>query len=160
MGCKRKTEKKMLRIARNLPNIRRWFTSIDKEKMTSLISNPKVFVFDVRDQNEVDGGHIDAANINHIPLDEIDEALMLSKSNYELIYELKKPDQADQIVVYCMAGIRAANAAEQFEGAGFSNVSVYPGGWKEWNASWNREDWEQWSRGTGFPLDAKFLDSL
>ena len=74
-----------------------------------------------------------------------------------------------------MAGIRAANAAEQFEDAGFSNVSVYPGelfpfslffhfpclgGWKEWNASWNREDWEQWSRGTGFPLDAKFLDSL
>ena len=35
--------------------------------MTSLISNPKVFVFDVRDQNEVDGGHIDAKNINHIP---------------------------------------------------------------------------------------------
>ena len=34
------------------------------------------------------------------------------------------------------------------------------GGWKEWNSSWNREDWEQWSRGTGFPLDAKFLDSL
>ena len=47
--------------------------------MSSLISNPRVFVFDVRDQNEVDGGHIDAANINHIPLDEIDEALMLRK---------------------------------------------------------------------------------
>ena len=89
--------------------------------MTSLISNPKVFVFDVRDQNEVDGGHIDAKNINHIParvdftldqslwflyqnseinlekLDEIDEALLLSKQNYELIYELNKPADSDEV---------------------------------------------------------------
>ena len=54
-------------------------TIVQKEQMSHLISNPRVFVFDVRDQNEVDGGHIDAANINHIPLDEIDEALMLRK---------------------------------------------------------------------------------
>lgn len=56
---------------------------------------------------------------DHIPLGEIDDALGLSSSNYELIYELKKPAKDDPILVYCMSGVRAENAAEQFDAAGF-----------------------------------------
>ena len=59
-----------------------------------------------------------------------------------------------------MSGIRAASAAAQMEQAGFANVAVYPGGWREWNDQWTRHEWEQWSRSTGFPLDAAFLDNL
>ena len=51
----------------------------------------------IRDQNEVDGGHVQAANFNHIPLEEIDEALMLNAKNFELIYEMKKPDFHDKV---------------------------------------------------------------
>merc|ERR1711920_765710 len=81
------------------------FERIDKDKMKDSIRKSDVFVFDVRDQNEVDGGHIMASNFNHIPLEEIDEALALSDSNYELIYEFKKPKAHDKVVFYCMAGI-------------------------------------------------------
>ena len=49
-------------------------------------------------QLKVDGGHIDAANINHVPLDELDEALALSGQNYKLIYELTKPTPGDQVL--------------------------------------------------------------
>ena len=107
---------------------------------------------DFRDPNEVDGGHIEAANFNHIPLEEIDEALALNDSNFKLIYEIKKPQKDDPIVFYCMAGMRAEDAALQFEAVGYNKVHLYPGGWKEWVESWTREDWEAWSKETGYPL--------
>ena len=44
-----------------------------------------------------------------------------------------------------MAGMRAEDAALQFEAVGYKNVHLYPGGWKEWVESWTREDWEAWS---------------
>lgn len=132
-------------------NVRR-FTTIDKAEMQNMITKSQVFVFDVRDPNEVDGGHIEAANFNHIPLEEIDEALALNDSNFKLIYEIKKPQKDDTIVFYCMAGMRAEDAALQFEAVGYNKVHLYPGGWKEWVESWTREDWEAWSKETGYPL--------
>lgn len=147
----------------------RMFTTIDKAEMENMITKSQVFVFDVRwekhkndavmwryddfrDPNEVDGGHIEAANFNHIPLEEIDEALALNDSNFKLIYEIKKPQKDDTIVFYCMAGMRAEDAALQFEANGYNKVHLYPGGWKEWVESWTREDWEAWSKETGYPL--------
>ena len=81
---------------------RRLYATIDRAGLKAASTNQACFVFDVRDQNEVDGGHIDAANINHIPLDELDEALALSKQNYELIYELTKPASDDQVRTYSL----------------------------------------------------------
>ena len=94
-------------------------------------------------------------NFNHIPLEEIDEALALNDSNFKLIYEIKKPQKDDTIVFYCMAGMRAEDAALQFESVGYEKVHLYPGGWKEWVDSWTREDWEAWSKETGYPLQKK-----
>ena len=51
-----------------------------------------------------------------------------------------------------MAGSRAEEAALQFKDAGFTRISVYSGGWKEWT-DWTREEWETWSKETGYPLE-------
>ena len=50
----------------------------------------------------------------------MEQTKALSPSNFELIYEQKKPDKNDEIVFYCMTGQRAELAAEQFEDAGYS----------------------------------------
>ena len=65
--------------------------------------------------SEVDAGTIPAENFIHIPLQEVPEALTLSDSEFEDQFGAPKPKENDQILFYCMAGVRSRNAALQFE---------------------------------------------
>ena len=63
----------------------------------------------------MDAGTIPAENFIHIPLQEVPEALTLSESEFEDQFGAPKPKENDQILFYCMAGVRSRNAALQFE---------------------------------------------
>ena len=51
-----------------------------------------------------------------------------------------------------MAGIRSRIGGQMFEQSGATNVHNYKGGWKDWNQNWTKEQWQDWSKETGFPL--------
>ena len=68
---------------------------------------------------EVNCGIIEAKNWLHIPLNEhpftnIDQALKLSDNDFKIIFGVEKPLKSDEIIFYCMAGIRSDSAAQIF----------------------------------------------
>ena len=68
---------------------------------------------------EVNCGIIEARNWLHIPLNEhpftnVENALELDDYDFNRIYGIKKPLKSDEIIFYCMAGIRSDSAAQIF----------------------------------------------
>ncbi len=78
------------------------------------------FLIDVRESDEFGDGHIPRSLL--MPWHIISEKISGIK-------------QDKHIILYCNTGVRALKAAKTLEDAGFANVSVYPGGWEEWNNS-------------------------
>jgi len=137
---------------------RRFLTNLNKTHFSEKIRT--AVVIDVRNFSETDEGVIKADKLIHIPLGEVQEALQLDSEDFLAQYNAEKPKVDDELVFYCMAGVRSKSAALQFEQAGYSDVSNYLGGWWEWNSDWNKENWLQWSQKTGFPLNPKLLEQL
>lgn len=74
-------------------------------------------LLDVRTEMEYKGGHIKGSK--HIPLDK------LASRTHEL-------DRSKEIVTYCRAGLRAANAYRILKNAGFSKVKYMDGSILAW----------------------------
>ncbi len=84
-----------------------------------LIENiDKYTLLDVREQSEWDLGHIKGAY--HLPLSKISKGIL--------------PDMAkdENIVIYCLAGIRSKQAITFLKKAGFTNLINMGGGYEEW----------------------------
>jgi len=64
-----------------------------------------------------------------------------------------KPELDDEIICYCMKGIRSKTAAEQLDDLGYTNVYNYEGGWWEWTG-WPQNikspEWQNWAKETQF----------
>lgn len=74
-------------------------------------------LIDVREQNEWDAGHIQAAR--HIPLK-------------ELKGHLSQLDKNSEVIVYCKSGKRSQTGGKILKEAGFSNVQSMKGGITAW----------------------------
>jgi rhodanese-related sulfurtransferase len=76
-------------------------------------------VFDVREDNEWQAGHV--AGAAH-----------LGKGIIERDIERTVPDVSAPIVLYCGGGFRSALAADALQQMGYTNVMSMAGGWRGW----------------------------
>lgn len=89
------------------------------EVATRLNAGEKLYLVDVREDEEWAKGHIQGAT--HI-----------GKGVLERDIERKIPDTTAEIVLYCGGGFRSALAAESLQKMGYTNVASMDGGWRGW----------------------------
>ncbi len=77
---------------------------------------------DVREESEF--------NASHIP-----GAIHIGKGVIERDIEVKVPDPAAEIVLYCGGGFRSALAADALGNMGYTNVISMDGGFRAWKES-------------------------
>ncbi|MDO8961859.1 MAG: rhodanese-like domain-containing protein [Methylophilus sp.] len=93
------------------------FQNIEAPALFNLMTQPKVLVVDVRNDDEVMRGRI--PNAIHIPLS-------------MLPVEYQKLEGADQVVFYCHSGVRSALAADFAVSKGIEHVHNLTGGVIAW----------------------------
>lgn len=93
------------------------FTNIHPQDLFHVMTQPKVMVIDVRNENELITGKIPHAV--HIPL-------------AMLPLECDKLQSANRVVFYCHSGVRSALAAEFAASKGISQVAHLEGGVIAW----------------------------
>ncbi len=92
----------------NVHEVKRW---IDANENFDLV--------DVREESEWARGRLP-------------RAIHLSKGIIERDVELKFPEKAAKIVLYCGGGYRSALAADNLQKMGYTNVLSMDGGWRGW----------------------------
>lgn len=91
---------------------------VNKKALQEALHDKTVQLIDVRNRSEYDEGHIGhAQNIHYGMLDG----------------HLSEIDKEKRLILYCRTGGRAAVAYSFLLSQGFDKVSIYPGGWEEWN---------------------------
>ncbi|HPR17472.1 MAG TPA: rhodanese-like domain-containing protein [Candidatus Cloacimonadota bacterium] len=118
-------------------------TEISYEQLLSKMKSGKVvLLIDVREPYEVEEGYINqpddegdrlfpkTVTIN-IPLGEL-EAKIADEHFWKDDLNLPLPSHKTTLVVYCMAGIRSAQAVRLLQELGYTSVSSYKGGYREW----------------------------
>ncbi len=91
---------------------------ITKPELLELIEDTNPFVLDVREAEEYEQGHIP-------------QSILAPWHSITKRVEGMKPQTP--IILYCRANGRAKKAATLLENNGFTDVSVYEGGWQEWD---------------------------
>ncbi len=92
----------------------------------ALMTNEQYTYIDVRTVAEFDAGH--PAGAYNVPL--LVDGPGGRAPNASFVPAVTKTFQRDQkLVVGCLAGGRAARAAELLEGAGFTNLAIQTAGW-------------------------------
>jgi rhodanese-related sulfurtransferase len=79
----------------------------------------KFALVDVREESEWARGHLPSA-------------VHLGKGIIERDVEMRFPDKAGEIVLYCGGGFRSALSADTLQKMGYSKVSSMDGGWRGW----------------------------
>ncbi len=79
----------------------------------------KLTLVDVREESEFAKGHIPGS-------------IHLGKGVIERDIEMKLPDQAAELILYCGGGYRSALAADNIQKMGYTNVISMDGGWRGW----------------------------
>lgn len=92
------------------------------ETQQRMSENPKVKLFDVREDLEWQEAH--AAGAAH-----------LGKGIIERDIEATVPNKSTEVILYCGGGYRSALAADVLQQMGYTNVFSMAGGWKAWKES-------------------------
>jgi rhodanese-related sulfurtransferase len=79
----------------------------------------KFALVDVREESEWARGHLP-------------NAVHLGKGIIERDIEMRFPEKAAEIVLYCGGGFRSALSADSLQKMGYSKVSSMDGGWRGW----------------------------
>jgi rhodanese-related sulfurtransferase len=95
-------------------------TVISKFELEETLSTSETFfLLDVREPEEFDDGHLPKAIL--APWHDINQ-------------KTSGIPHGTPLILYCNTGVRAQKAAKLLEQSGFTNISVYPGGWAEWTS--------------------------
>ena len=100
--------------------------NIDQAEMLKLMKDPNVVVLDVRTPMEVSGGFIDGAT------------LFIDFYSSDFKTQIAKLDKSKKYIIYCHAGGRSAEAADQLIKKGFKNVFNLEGGISSWTGKTKR----------------------
>lgn len=84
-----------------------------------LDSGDSFTLVDVREESEFAAGHLPGA-------------VHIGKGVIERDIEVKAPDSATPLVLYCGGGFRSALAADALQKMGYTNVISMDGGWTGW----------------------------
>jgi rhodanese-related sulfurtransferase len=76
-------------------------------------------VIDVREDTEWQAGRIRGAE-------------HMGRGVIERDIEVRVPDKAAELILYCGGGFRSALSAESLQKMGYTNVSSLAGGWRAW----------------------------
>ena len=98
-----------------------------------LTTNPFCCNTDVREPSElIQTGYIPTAK--NIPLKtSFTDALSLSAEDFEDRFDFPRPDANQEVVFYCLGGVRSRMAAQMAREAGFAGaVGDYSGSWEDW----------------------------
>ncbi|XP_026148316.1 thiosulfate:glutathione sulfurtransferase [Mastacembelus armatus] len=100
-------------------------------QLKTMLSKHDIQLFDVRNPDEYQAGHIsDAVNI---PLGKLEESLKLSPEHFEQKFKVKAPGKDDDNIVFqCKSGNRSLKALGIAYQLGFSRARHYKGGYTEW----------------------------
>jgi len=85
-----------------------------------------VAILDVREQDEMEQGHLSSAT-------------WIPRGFLEMRAEKQFPDKSAKIIVYCAGGVRSVMAADTLQALGYQNVESMRGGFNGW-------------KGAGFPF--------
>ncbi|XP_029385429.1 thiosulfate:glutathione sulfurtransferase [Echeneis naucrates] len=100
-------------------------------QLKSMLFNRNIQLFDVRNPDEYQEGHISEA-VN-IPLDNLQESLKLSSEGFQEKFQVQAPGKEDDnIVFHCRSGKRSATALDIARQLGFTRARHYEGGYSEW----------------------------
>lgn len=106
-------------------------TDVTYKQLKQLLAGRTSAVIDVREPWELrEYGFIPGA-IN-VPLGQVKTALQLSSEEFKEKYGGEKPQQTDNIVFSCLAGIRSKQALDAATSLGYKEAQHYPGGWQDW----------------------------
>jgi rhodanese-related sulfurtransferase len=104
-------------IAENKLSEKAQYTDVSVQQAKEMIDRSDVFILDVRTQEEYDAGHI--RNSTLIPLQVLDK-------------RLNELPRDKKILVYCMSGIRSAQASGILVNNGFKEIYNMKGGITDW----------------------------
>uniref|UniRef100_A0A668USI4 Rhodanese domain-containing protein n=1 Tax=Oreochromis aureus TaxID=47969 RepID=A0A668USI4_OREAU len=100
-------------------------------ELKTMLASHNIQLFDVRNPDEYQAGHIPQA-VN-VPLDNLEGSLQLSPELFEQRFEVKAPTKADDnIVFHCKSGSRSIRALGIAHQLGFSKARHFKGGYSEW----------------------------
>ncbi|KAK5922749.1 hypothetical protein CgunFtcFv8_019987 [Champsocephalus gunnari] len=107
-------------------------TDVSYEQLKQLLSCRKAVVIDVREPWELREYGSIPGSIN-VPLAQVGNALQLDAEEFNEKYGGEMPQQTDNIVFTCLAGIRSKNALDTATSLGYKDVHNYLGGWQDWS---------------------------
>ena len=93
-----------------------------KDVQSRLAAGEKFTLVDVREEFEYAAGHLPGA-------------MHIGKGVIERDIEMKIPDAATPLVLYCGGGFRSALAADAIQKMGYTDVISMDGGWSAWAGS-------------------------
>jgi len=109
--------------------------TVDYDELKFLLENDEILLIDVRNPEELEeDGEIDEAM--SVPLPELKSALALSPEQLYGEYGLHHHgllSPSTPIVFSCLLGKRSGMACNIALEAGYTNVSNYTGGWRDWS---------------------------
>lgn len=106
-------------------------TDVTYEELKQILAEQKAVIIDVREPWELrEYGYI-PGSIN-VPLGQINTALQLGAGEFEEKYGGEMPQQTDNIVFTCLAGVRSKTALDTATSLGYKSVQHFPGGWQDW----------------------------
>ncbi|KAJ8366259.1 hypothetical protein AAFF_G00363400 [Aldrovandia affinis] len=99
---------------------------VSYEQLKAMLSSHSVQLFDVRNPEEFQTGHISGAT--NIPLGELEQSLKLAPAHFTLLFNVPPPHKDhEDIVFHCQRGRRSATALEIAHRLGFTRARHYAG---------------------------------
>jgi len=93
-------------------------TNVDDVKQR-MDNGEKFLLVDVREDHEWEKGHVPGA-------------VHMGRGVIERDIEVKVPETATKMILYCGGGFRSALVADSLQKMGYSNVESMDGGWRGW----------------------------
>ncbi|XP_076006349.1 thiosulfate sulfurtransferase/rhodanese-like domain-containing protein 3 [Genypterus blacodes] len=106
-------------------------TDVDYKQMKKLLAAGRSVVIDVREPWELREYGFIPSSIN-VPLGQVNTALQLVPEEFKEKFGDEMPQQTDNIVFTCLAGIRSKKALDTATSLGYNDVQHYVGGWTDW----------------------------
>lgn len=106
-------------------------SDVSYEQLKQLLAGRKAVVIDVREPWELREYGFIPGSIN-VPLGQVNTALQLVPEEFKEKYGGEMPQQTDNVVFTCLAGVRSKMALETATSLGYKDVQHYAGGWQDW----------------------------
>ena len=87
---------------------------------------------DVREPSEYEKGYIPSAF--NLPIMSMPDALFLDPREFRDLLGFSKPSLTNEVVFYCLAGVRSNMAAGKAIQNGYTRVGEYKGSYQDWES--------------------------